>query len=112
MLFRSACFVVILCRKCPGVVVEAGAPDYGVIAQGKVDNLLVADRDVCHWYGDPMPGDFRPGVAAQGYVTNVEGILRRIIQQVEMLRDSAEDDEDRKKAKNLLKKLQKIITSF
>ena len=49
-----------------------------------------------------------PGPAAQGYVTNIEGILNRIKYQIETLRDTAEDDEDRQKAKNLLKKMLNI----
>ena len=50
-----------------------------------------------------------PGPAAQGYVTNIEGILNRIKYQIEVARDTAEDDEDKKKAKNLLKKLTRIM---
>jgi len=49
-----------------------------------------------------------PGPASQGFVTNIEGILNRVKYQVETLRDTAEDDTDKKKAKNLLKKLLKI----
>jgi len=50
-----------------------------------------------------------PGPAAQGFVTNVEGILNRVKYQIESARDNAEDASDRKKAKNLLKKLTKIM---
>ena len=50
-----------------------------------------------------------PGPASQGFVTNIEGILNRVKYQIETLRDTAEDDEDRKKAKNLLKKLTRIM---
>ena len=50
-----------------------------------------------------------PGPASQGFVTNIEGILNRVKYQIETVRDTAEDDEDKKKAKNLLKKLLKII---
>jgi|TARA_B100000315_G_scaffold4459_1_gene4413 zinc finger protein len=50
-----------------------------------------------------------PGPAAQGFVTNIEGILNRIKYQIETARDTAEDDADKKKAKNLLKKLMKIM---
>jgi zinc finger protein len=46
-----------------------------------------------------------PGTAANGYVTNVEGILNRMKSALETARDDAEDEEDRKKAKNLLKKI-------
>ena len=49
-----------------------------------------------------------PGTAAQGYVTNVEGLLNRIKHQLEVLRDTAEDEEDKTKAKNLLKKIFRI----
>ncbi|MDP6600177.1 MAG: ZPR1 zinc finger domain-containing protein [Candidatus Woesearchaeota archaeon] len=50
-----------------------------------------------------------PGPAAQGFVTNIEGILNRIKYQIETARDTAEDNDDKKKAKNLLKKLMKIM---
>ncbi len=49
-----------------------------------------------------------PGPAAQGFVTNIEGILNRVKYQIENIRDNSEDDEDRTKAKNLLKKLLNI----
>jgi len=50
-----------------------------------------------------------PGAASQGFVTNIEGIFRRVKHQTEVLRDTAEDKADRKKAKNLLKKIDKIM---
>jgi zinc finger protein len=50
-----------------------------------------------------------PGPASNGYVTNIEGIFNRVKREVEGVRDSAEEKEDRKKAKNLLKKITKIM---
>lgn len=50
-----------------------------------------------------------PGPASNGYVTNVEGILNRIKYQIESVKNSEDDAAKRKKAKNLLKKLQKVI---
>ena len=50
-----------------------------------------------------------PGPASQGYITNIEGMLNRVKREIETLRDSAEDNDDRKKAKNMLKKLQKVM---
>lgn len=50
-----------------------------------------------------------PGPVAQGYISNIEGIFRRVKHQVEVARDNSEDKSDRKKAKNLLKKIQKIM---
>ena len=49
-----------------------------------------------------------PGVASEGYVSNVEGVLNRFKRILESERDSAEEPETKKKAKNLLKKLWKI----
>lgn len=54
-------------------------------------------------------GSIEPGEAANGYVTNIEGILNRLKRQVEFIRDNAEDNSDVKKAKNILKKLQKVL---
>jgi len=57
----------------------------------------------------PHISEIIPGPASQGFVTNIEGLLNRVKYQIETLRDTAEDDEDKKKAKNLLKKLLKIV---
>lgn len=57
----------------------------------------------------PRVMSIEPGSASNGYVTNVEGILNRVKVQLEKTRDLAEDDEDRKKAKNLLKKVQAAL---
>jgi zinc finger protein len=57
----------------------------------------------------PHIGSIEPGPAANGFVTNVEGVLERFKKQIESLRDTAEDNADKKKAKNMLKKLQKVM---
>src|SRR3989344_1984742 len=49
-----------------------------------------------------------PGVASEGYVSNIEGLLERFKKILESERDNADDEDVRKKAKNLLKKLWKI----
>ena len=56
----------------------------------------------------PHIATISPGSAAQGYVTNIEGILNRVKYQIEAAKEMEEDDDDKKKAKNLLKKLVKI----
>lgn len=50
-----------------------------------------------------------PGPASNGYITNIEGIFSRVKKEIEVVRDTTEDGEDRKKAKNLLKKIMKIM---
>jgi len=57
----------------------------------------------------PHIGSIEPGPAANGFVSNVEGVLQRFKEQVESLRDNAEDDTEKKKAKNMLKKLQRVM---
>ena len=57
----------------------------------------------------PHIGTLEPGPSAEGFITNVEGVIERFKKTIEHLRDSAEDNTDRKKAKNMLKKIQKVL---
>ncbi|MBS3121647.1 ZPR1 zinc finger domain-containing protein [Candidatus Woesearchaeota archaeon] len=50
-----------------------------------------------------------PGPASNGYVTNIEGILNRVKVMVEKARDDAEDEDDKQKAKAMLKKINRVI---
>ncbi len=49
------------------------------------------------------------GPGSEGYITNVEGVLERVKKVIEMARDDEEDPVAKKKAKNLLKKLMKVV---
>jgi len=57
----------------------------------------------------PFVTTIESGPASNGYVTNIEGIINRVKKILEDLRDNSEDKAERKKAKNILKKLQKVI---
>jgi zinc finger protein len=58
----------------------------------------------------PHVGDILSGPSSNGYVTNVEGILNRMIKQLEIIRDNDEEEEEsRKKAKNMIKKLHRVV---
>ena len=57
----------------------------------------------------PHISTITPGPASNGYVTNIEGILNRVKVQIERLRDEEEDEEAKKKAKNMLKKLTRVM---
>jgi len=50
-----------------------------------------------------------PGPASIGFVSNIQGLLERVKGVVETARDGEDDPAAKKKAKNLLKKLQKVI---
>ena len=52
--------------------------------------------------------DVRPGIGASGYISNIEGVIRRFKKIIEGQRDNAEDDSVKKSAKNLLKRLWKV----
>jgi len=54
-------------------------------------------------------GEIEPGTASEGYVTNIEGLIQRIKEQIEKIRDLEEDEEMKKKAKNHVKKLQNVL---
>src|SRR3989344_3062643 len=49
------------------------------------------------------------GPASEGYVTNVEGLLERVKKMIESAGDAEEDDAAKKKAKNMIKRLNKVI---
>ena len=51
----------------------------------------------------------QPGPVSEGYITNIEGLLERVKKIVESSVESEEDDALRKKAKNMIKKLNKVI---
>ena len=57
----------------------------------------------------PYITTIEPNEGSNGYVTNVEGIFNRVKKQVELLRDSEEDEETKKKTKNMLKKIMRIM---
>lgn len=57
----------------------------------------------------PHMTSIEPGPASNGYITNVEGILNRVKHRIESLKEESEDPAAKKKAKNLLKKLQKVM---
>ena len=50
-----------------------------------------------------------PGPASEGYVTNVEGLLKRVKKIIESAVDGEDDPVAKKKAKNMIKKLNKVI---
>jgi zinc finger protein len=50
-----------------------------------------------------------PGPASNGYITNVEGVLNRVKHQLDVMKDSEEEKEDQKKARNMIKKLNKVM---
>ena len=56
----------------------------------------------------PHLATITPGPASQGYVTNIEGILNRVKYQIEPAKGMEQEGEDKKKAKNLLKKIIRI----
>lgn len=57
----------------------------------------------------PHVATIEPGIAAQGFVTNIEGILNRVKYQLESVKDDGEDDDAEKKARTLIKKLNRVI---
>jgi len=57
-------------------------------------------------------GSIEPGEAANGYLTNVEGLLKRLQHRIESLKEAAKeegDDATVKKAKGHLKRLTRIL---
>lgn len=53
--------------------------------------------------------EVKPGPVSQGYITNIEGILKRIKHSIEIARDAEEDKETKKKAWKLIKKINRVL---
>jgi zinc finger protein len=56
----------------------------------------------------PFLTEITPGPMSNGYVTNVEGILNRVKKVIEDMKDD-DDPSVQKKAKNQLKKIQRVL---
>ncbi len=57
-------------------------------------------------------GTMEPGDSAEGFVSNVESVLQRFVKIAEQLRDSAEEEEDKEKARKMIKKLHRVIAGM
>ncbi len=55
-------------------------------------------------------GSIEPVTRSPGYVSNIEGVLRRFERQVRFVLESADDDAQKRRAKQILKRLQRIMT--
>jgi len=49
-----------------------------------------------------------PGPASEGFITNIEGVIERVKKIIQSAAESEDDKSVRKKAKNLIKKLNKV----
>ncbi|HIP16731.1 MAG TPA: ZPR1 zinc finger domain-containing protein, partial [Methanothermococcus okinawensis] len=52
--------------------------------------------------------EVKPGPASQGYISNVEGVLNRLEESLRMLMNWVEEEGEKKKAEEILKKLENI----
>ena len=82
---------------------------YVFVVSGKKDMQIRVIRSSEATVKFERIGSMAPGPAAEGFVTNIEGLIQKIKQQIEKIRDLEEDEEAKKKAKNLVKKLQKVL---
>ncbi len=54
-------------------------------------------------------GSIESNATSNGYITNIEGLINRMKVIIEKVRDQSDDNTERKKAKNLVKKLQNVL---
>jgi zinc finger protein len=54
-------------------------------------------------------GSIEPGPEAQGWVTNIEGVITRMREQIEYARNEAEDFDSKAKAQALIDRLDRVI---
>lgn len=71
-------------------------------------NVRVIRSSTSHIKIPAIKLDLRPGPAAEGYVSNIEGVIERYKKVLEGRRDTTDDPSERKSIKNLLKKIWKV----
>ncbi|MBT4576908.1 ZPR1 zinc finger domain-containing protein [Candidatus Woesearchaeota archaeon] len=71
-------------------------------------NVRVIRSSTSHIKIPAIKLDLRPGPAAEGYVSNIEGVIERYKKVLEGRRDTTDDSSERKSLKNLLKKIWKV----
>jgi len=94
--------------------IEAETPrepcKYSIEISSEQDMKIRVVKSSCANVRIPHVGDIMSGPSSNGYVTNIEGILNRMVKQLEIIRDNDEEEEEsRKKAKNMIKKLHRVI---
>lgn len=94
--------------------IEAETPrepcKYSIEISSEQDMKIRVVKSSCANVKIPHVGDIMSGPSSNGYVTNIEGILNRMVKQLEIIRDNDEEEEEsRKKAKNMIKKLHRVI---
>ncbi|HLD18593.1 MAG TPA: ZPR1 zinc finger domain-containing protein [Candidatus Nanoarchaeia archaeon] len=82
---------------------------YSIEVSGEEDMKIRVVRSSNGLIKIPHIMSIEPGEGAQGYVTNVEGVLRRMKAQLEMMKDDPDDEEVANKARNMLKKLNRVM---
>ncbi|MCP3685910.1 MAG: ZPR1 zinc finger domain-containing protein [bacterium] len=82
---------------------------YSIEVSGEEDMKVRIVRSSQATVKIPHIVSIEPGEASNGYITNVEGIVNRVKRQIETARDDEEDPAAKKRAKNMLKKLNKAV---
>lgn len=89
---------------------EQRAPSrYSVEASGPGDMSIRVVKSSQATVKIPFVADIEPGAASNGYVTNIEGLLQRVKHQVEVIRDTEEDEAAVQKAKSMVKKINRCV---
>ena len=78
------------------------------IANSKDLNIRVVKSSEAAVKIPQLKMEMQPGPDSIGFVSNVEGLLKKFKEILESERDSTDDEDVRKSAKNLLKKLWKV----
>ncbi len=86
-----------------------GPSKYSFTIESKADlNVRVVKSGSAKIKFPSLRTNVEPAEASEGYISNIEGVIKRFEDVLIIERDSAEDSSAKKTAKNLLKKLWKV----
>ncbi len=114
--FGKAYLFSMTCSKCKfhNADVEAAeqkpACKYEIEVSGEKDMKIRIVKSSQATLKIPYVVEVTPGPACEGYISNVEGVINRVKQQIEFAKESEdEDDEAKDKARKLIKKLNRVV---
>jgi zinc finger protein len=113
--FGKAYLFSMTCTKCRFHKADVEAAEqkpacrYEVEVSGEKDMKIKVIKSSQATLRIPYVVDIRPGPASNGFITNVEGVINKVKEQIETAKESGEDDETKKKARKLIKKLNRVV---
>lgn len=113
--FGKTCLFSMTCTNCKYHKADVEAVEkkepckYAMDVSGEKDMKIRVVKSSEATVKIPYITTITPGPASNGFITNIEGILKRVKHQIEVAKESEEDKGAKKQAFKLIKKLNRVF---